>query len=540
MFDQIIQTIDSFVWGIPLIVLILGVGIYLTVRLVFLPIRKLGRAFKYMFEKEEGEGEVSSFGALCTALSATIGTGNIVGVATAIAAGGPGALFWMWLAAFFGMATKYAEGLLAVKYRKVYPDGHTLGGPFYYIENGLGRRWKFLAVIFAVFGMCVGLFGIGTFSQVNSITDAVGNIFSSAPTLELFGREYSIAVIIAGVVLTVVVALVLLGGVKRIAKVSEMIVPFMVILYVAVCLIILGANVTAIPQAFADIFVGAFTPQAVTGGAVGSMLIAMQQGIARGIFSNEAGLGSAPIAAAAAKTKEPVRQGLVSMTGTFLDTLVVCTMTGLAIVITGAWQPQLGLEGVDITIQAFSQGLPGVLGAAGPVLLMVCLVFFAFTTILGWNFYGERCLEYVAGRRKAAIYIYRVLYILAVFIGPYMTVAAVWNIADIFNGLMAIPNLIALALLSGVVIRETKDYFRRFPKGKDAVPSVEEEPPVQQPQDLGAPPESAAAGSLCSRRTASASRFRCGNAPVLPLSPVRARRRADRRGPCRLPINNSR
>ena len=390
MFDQIIQTIDSFVWGIPLIVLILGVGIYLTVRLVFLPIRKLVRAFKYMFEKEEGEGEVSSFGALCTALSATIGTGNIVGVATAIAAGGPGALFWMWLAAFFGMATKYAEGLLAVKYRKVYPDGHTLGGPFYYIENGLGRCWKFLAVIFAVFGMCVGLFGIGTFSQVNSITDAVGNIFSSAPTLELFGREYSIAVIIAGVVLTVVVALVLLGGVKRIAKVSEMIVPFMVILYVAVCLIILGANVTAIPQAFADIFVGAFTPQAVTGGAVGSMLIAMQQGIARGIFSNEAGLGSAPIAAAAAKTKEPVRQGLVSMTGTFLDTLVVCTMTGLAIVITGAWQPQLGLEGVDITIQAFSQGLPGVLGAAGPVILMVCLVFFAFTTILGWNFYGER------------------------------------------------------------------------------------------------------------------------------------------------------
>ena len=494
MFDQIIQTIDSFLWGIPLIVLILGVGIYLTVRLVFLPIRKLGRAFKYMFEKEEGEGEVSSFGALCTALSATIGTGNIVGVATAIAAGGPGALFWMWLAAFFGMATKYAEGLLAVKYRKVYPDGHTLGGPFYYIENGLGRRWKFLAVIFAVFGMCVGLFGIGTFSQVNSITDAVGNIFSSAPTLQLFGREYSVAVIIAGVVLTVVVALVLLGGVKRIAKVSEMIVPFMVILYVAVCLIILGANVTAIPQAFADIFVGAFTPQAVTGGAVGSMLIAMQQGIARGIFSNEAGLGSAPIAAAAAKTKEPVRQGLVSMTGTFLDTLVVCTMTGLAIVITGAWQPQLGLEGVDITIQAFSQGLPGVLGAAGPVILMVCLVFFAFTTILGWNFYGERCLEYVAGRKKAAIYIYRVLYILAVFIGPYMTVAAVWNIADIFNGLMAIPNLIALALLSGVVIRETKDYFRRFPKGKDAAPSVEEEPPVQQPQDLGAPPEARQTG----------------------------------------------
>ena len=260
-FEEIVKAIDDVVWGIPLIVLILGVGIYLTVRLVFLPVRKLPRAFKYMFRKEEGEGEVSSFGALCTALSATIGTGNIVGVATAIAAGGPGALFWMWLAAFFGMGTKYAEGLLAVKYRKVYPDGHTLGGPFYYIENGLGKRWKFLAVIFAVLGMCVGLFGIGTFSQVNSITGAVGGLFENAPTLTLFGKEYNWAVVIAGIILTVVVALVLLGGIKRIAKVSEMVVPFMVILYVLVSLIILFANITAIPSAFAQIFVGAFNPR---------------------------------------------------------------------------------------------------------------------------------------------------------------------------------------------------------------------------------------------------------------------------------------
>ena len=337
--------------------------------------------------------------------------------------------------------------------------------------------------------MCVGLFGIGTFSQVNSITGAVNNVFVNAPSVTLFGREYSIAVIIGGLIVTAAVALVLLGGVKRIAKVSEMVVPFMVILYVLICLIILGANVTAIPQAFADIVVGAFNPQAVAGGIAGSMLVAMQQGIARGIFSNEAGLGSAPIAAAAAKTKEPVRQGLVSMTGTFLDTLIVCTMTGLAIVITGAWDPALGLEGVDVTIAAFSSGLPGVLGTAGPVLLMVCLIFFAFTTILGWNFYGERCLEYIVGRKKVAIYIYRILYILAVLIGPYMTVAAVWNIADIFNGLMAIPNLIALALLSGVVIRETKDYFRRFPKGKDALPSVEEEPATSEARDFGIPPE---------------------------------------------------
>ena len=288
-FEEIVKAIDDVVWGIPLIVLILGVGIYLTVRLVFLPVRKLPRAFKYMFRKEEGEGEVSSFGALCTALSATIGTGNIVGVATAIAAGGPGALLWMWLAAFFGMGTKYAEGLLAVKYRKVYPDGHTLGGPFYYIENGLGKRWKFLAVIFAVLGMCVGLFGIGTFSQVNSITGAVGGLFENAPTLTLFGKEYNWAVVIAGIILTAVVALVLLGGIKRIAKVSEMVVPFMVILYVLVSLIILFANITAIPSAFAQIFVGAFNPRAVAGGVAGSILVAMQSGIARGIFSNEAG-----------------------------------------------------------------------------------------------------------------------------------------------------------------------------------------------------------------------------------------------------------
>ncbi len=469
-FEQIVSRIDDLVWNIPLIVLILGVGIYLSVRLLFLPVRKLPRAFRYMFQKEEGAGEVSSFGALCTALSATIGTGNIVGVATALVVGGPGALFWMWIAAFFGMATKYAEGLLAVKYRKVYADGHTLGGPFYYIENGLGRRWKFLAVIFAVLGMCVGLFGIGTFSQVNSITSAVGNVFSQVPSVAILGREYNLAVVIAGIVLTIAVALVLLGGVKRIAKISEAVVPFMVVLYVLVCLVILIGNIGAIPSAFSQIFVGAFKPSAVAGGIAGSMLVAMQKGIARGIFSNEAGLGSAPIAAAAAKTKEPVRQGLVSMTGTFLDTLIVCTMTGLAIVITGAWK--LGLEGADVTIEAFSKGLPGGLGAAGPVLLTICLVFFAFTTILGWNFYGERCLEYLVGRRKWAIYAYRIAYIAAIWIGPYMTVAVVWNIADVFNGLMAIPNLIALILLSGVVVRETKRYFERFPTAKSGMEDV--------------------------------------------------------------------
>ena len=461
MFDQVIQKIDEFVWGIPLIVLILGVGIYLTIRLVVLPIRKLPRAFRYIFRKEEGQGEVSSFGALCTALSATIGTGNIVGVATAIVAGGPGALLWMWIAAFFGMATKYAEGVLAVKYRKTYPDGHVLGGPFHYIEYGMGRKWKFLAVIFAVLGMCVGLFGIGTFTQVNSITGAVNNLFEGAPELSLLGGKVSVAVIISGIILTALVALVLLGGVKRIAKVSEAVVPFMAVSYLLISLFVLMFNITALPSAFYSIFVGAFTPKAIAGGAAGSFLVAMQNGIARGIFSNEAGLGSAPIAAAAAKTKEPVRQGLVSMTGTFIDTIIICSLTGLTIVITDSWN--IGLEGVNVTMHAFS-ALPGIFSNIGPVMLSVCLVFFAFTTILGWNFYGERCLEYIAGKKRGAIYAYRIAYILAVFIGPYMTISAVWNIADIFNGLMAIPNLIALIVLSGVVAKETRAYFKKYPK----------------------------------------------------------------------------
>ena len=472
-FGQIIADIDEFVWGIPLIVLILGVGIYLTVRLVFLPLIRLPRAFRYMFAKESGgKGEVSSFGALCTALSATIGTGNIVGVATAIVAGGPGAMFWMWLAAFFGMATKFAEGVLAVKYRKVYADGHALGGPFYYIERGLGSKFKWLAVLFAVFGMCVGLFGIGTFTQVNSISSAVNEMIPSQ-TVSFLGGKYTVSTMVSGAILTLIVALVLIGGVKRIAKVSEAVVPFMALIYILFGLIVLFANITAIPAAFEQIFVGAFNPRAVAGGAASSMLVAMQMGIARGIFSNEAGLGSAPIAAAVASTREPVRQGLISMTGTFIDTLVVCTMTGLTIVITGSWD--IGLEGVLVTMNAFSDGLPGVLGTAGPIILLVCLIFFAFTTILGWNFYGERCLEYLVGRNKKAILAYRVLYILAVFIGPYMTIQAVWDIADIFNGLMAIPNLIAIILLSGEVVRLSKSFFKRFPKLTSEAPPPEEE-----------------------------------------------------------------
>ena len=466
--NDILVNIDNLVWGIPLMVLILAGGILLTVRLGVMQFRKLPLALKWMVKNEEdGEGEISSFSALCTALSATIGTGNIVGVATAVGAGGPGALFWMIVAAFFGMATKFAEGLLAVKYRVVAKDGHSLGGPFYYIEQGMGKKWKWLAKIFAFFGVCVGLFGIGTFSQVNGISSAVHGFFDSANAhcvnLPFLG-EYSWSVVISSLVLAFCVASVLIGGIKRIASVSQVIVPFMAIIYFLFAGILIVTNITAVPSAIAVIVEAAFSPRAITGGAVGSMFVAMQKGVARGIFSNEAGLGSAPIAAAAAQTKEPVRQGLVSMTGTFIDTIVICTLTGLSIVLTGAWQVK-GLEGVGVTTYAFQKGLPFPPEVSAFV-LMLCLVFFAFTTILGWDYYSERCLEYLSGGNMKHVKIFRWIYILAVFIGPYMTVSAVWTIADIFNGLMAIPNMIAIFALSGVVAKETRDFFKRHKEGK--------------------------------------------------------------------------
>ncbi len=450
---------DDLVWGMPLIVLILITGIYLTIRLGGLQFRHLPKALKFMIKNEDdGHGEVTSFGALCTALSATIGTGNIVGVATALVSGGPGALFWMWIAALFGMATKYSEGLLAIKYRTIDDDGHVLGGPFYYIENGMGVKWRPLAKIFAFFGAGVGLLGIGTFTQVNGIVSSVNTFFdpNNAHTLTLFGMDYSWSVIVAGLILTFCVGLVVIGGIKRIAKVSEVIVPFMAVAYVICCLIILITNFRSIPSAFMTIIQSAFGLRAVAGGAIGSIIIAMQKGIARGIFSNEAGLGSAPIAAAAAQTKSCVRQGLVSMTGTFLDTIVICTMTGFAIVITNSYD--MGLEGVNVTINAFQSGLPFP-AQFSSFLLMACLVFFAFTTILGWNYYGERCIEYLFNSNMNVVKGYRYLYILAIFIGPFMTLEAVWTIADIFNALMALPNLIALLTLSGVVVSETRAFF---------------------------------------------------------------------------------
>lgn len=469
-FTEILVRIDDIVWGVPIIVLIMGTGIYLTIRLGVLQFRKLPKALKYMVKNEEdGIGEVTSFGALCTAMAATIGTGNIVGVATAVIAGGPGALFWMVIAACFGMATKYSEGLLAVKFRVEKENGRFLGGPFYYIENGMGRKWKWLAKLFAFFACAAGLLGIGTITQVNGIASATKNFFdpNNEHTVQIFGNDYSWAVVITAIVVAVVVALVVIGGIQRIASVTTIVVPFMAIMYVAVCVSILIYNANAIPHALSEIIAGAFGLRAAAGGALGALMIAMQKGVARGIFSNESGLGSAPIAAAAAQTKEPVRQGLVSMTGTFIDTVIICTMTGLTIMVTGAYDFSIanGLDGVDVTAVAFGNGLPWA-PQVGNAVLMLALAFFAFTTILGWDYYAERSLEYLSGGNMKAVKVYRWLYILAVLIGPFLTVSAVWTIADIFNACMAAPNLIALLALSGVIVKETRSYFKRLENGE--------------------------------------------------------------------------
>jgi AGCS family alanine or glycine:cation symporter len=370
-------------------------------------------------------------------LAATIGTGNIVGVATAIKIGGPGALFWMWIAAFFGMATKYSEGLLAVKYRVVDENGNMSGGPMYYLENGLNN--KILAKMFAIFGIFVAFFGIGTFPQVNAITSIVNDTFN-------------VPIIITTIVVTVLVALVTLGGIKKISKVAERIVPFMGIFYILSVLIILILNRSLIPSSISLILKSAFTKTAATGGFIGStVMMAIQNGIARGVFSNESGLGSAPIAAAAAKTNSCVRQGLISMTGTFIDTIIICTMTGLVLIITNQWQGPL--EGASMTNKAFSSSL----SIAGTYIVTLGLMFFAFTTILGWNYYGERCTEYLFGVK--GIKIFKYFYIAMVACGGFITLEAVWTTADIVNGLMAIPNLIGIIGLRHVIINETKSFF---------------------------------------------------------------------------------
>ena len=465
----VVDGIDAWVWGWPLIALLLATGALYMAWLRFLPVRFLLHGFRHMFRHEkEADGEVSNFASLCTALATTIGTGNIVGVATAIGTGGPGALFWMEIAALLGMATKYAEGFLAIHYREVTPEGRVIGGPFQYIEKGMGRRWKPLAVVFSVCGILAGLLGIGTIVQINGITSAVMRVFDPAFSpadpatgIHLFGTTYSGAAIVAGAIVTIAVAAVIVGGLKRISTVASVIVPVMAVFYILVCCVLIVTHIDALPGACMDIVRGAFNPAAVGGGALGTFFIALQRGVSRGIFSNEAGLGSAPIASAVAQTHEPVHQGLISMTGVFLDTTVVCTLTGLAIVVMGSWKPELGLQGVDITFAAFSQGLP--VGARfAEITLMISLVFFAYTTTLGWTFYSEKCLEYLVGvKRRWPVAVFSCLFIVAVAAGPYLTVSVVWGIADVCCGLMAFPNLVALLALSPVVVHETLKYMKR-------------------------------------------------------------------------------
>ncbi len=439
----LMEAIKDWVWGSPLIILLMGTGLYLTVRLGILQILKLPTALGLIFKADnKGAGDVSSFAALCTALAATVGTGNIVGVATAVKAGGPGALFWMWVAGFLGMATKYAEGVLAIKYRTINEDGHVSGGPMHYIMKGLGEKWKPLAIFFSIAGVLVALFGIGTFSQVNSITDSLESAFKWAPE-------------IVGPILAVLVAVIIFGGIQSISNVATTVIPFMAVFYLLASFWIIGVNFDKLGDVFASIFQGAFTPMAALGGFAGSTIrTALQNGVARGVFSNESGLGSAPIAAAAAKTEWPAEQGLVSMTGTFIDTIVICSMTGIVLLITGVWTGDAA--GVGMTQSAFETAIPGF----GTVALSVSLALFAFTSILGWSYYGERCMEFLFGQRS--IFFFRTFFVVMVGLGAFLELELIWVMADIVNGLMALPNLIALLLLSPVIIRETNKYFQHI------------------------------------------------------------------------------
>ena len=435
-----LDSIDSIVWGPPLIALLVGTGIYLTARLGLIQVFRLPLALSLIAgAKNRGEGDVTSFKSLCVALSATVGTGNIVGVATAVKVGGPGALFWMWMAAFFGMATKYAEGLLAIKYRSKDENGEVAGGPMYYILNGMGEAWRPLAAFFAAACILVAYFGIGTFPQVNAIVDSVYLTFG-------------VSKVITDTVLTILVAAVTLGGLKSIASVADKIVPFMSAVYIVLGVGMIIAHIGDVPAAISMILSDAFTGHAAVGGFAGStMMMAMKNGIARGVFSNESGLGSAPIAAAAAKTDWPAEQGLISMTGTFIDTIIICTMTGLALIFTGVWCGDA--VGAQMTARAFAASF----GPSGAVVLTLSLVLFAFTTILGWNYYGERAVVFLFGTK--GLMPYRVIFIALIASGAFLKLEAIWILADIVNGLMAIPNLIALIMLSSVIVSETKLYM---------------------------------------------------------------------------------
>jgi AGCS family alanine or glycine:cation symporter len=439
--ESVLNEISALVWGPVMLVLLLGIGVYLTLGLRFFTWRNTYHALKILWDgrKSDKKGDITPFQALMTALSATIGTGNIAGVATAITLGGPGAIFWMWVTALFGMATKYAEAVLAVKYRELDDRGRYVGGPMYYIKNGLKAHWRWLATAFAFFG-AIAAFGIGNMVQANSVADAVNSLFQ-------IPSYYTAAA------LTLLSAIVILGGIQRIAEVAAKLVPMMATAYIAAALFIIVSEYQAIPQAFMLIFSHAFSETAVVGGFAGATVwAAIRFGVARGVFSNEAGLGSAPIAHAAAKTNHPVKQGMVAMLGTFIDTLLVCTMTALVIILSGAWSS--GINGAALSSLAFISALPVV----GGYIVVFGLVVFAFTTILGWSYYGERCAEYLWGTK--IIWPYRVLWLCAIPIGAMSKLTLVWLVADILNGLMAIPNLIALVLLSPAIFKITADFVR--------------------------------------------------------------------------------
>lgn len=442
LLNDFFSWLNGIVWGPVMLVLILGTGLYLTLGLAFMPLRRIGYGFRMLWQgrHSDAEGDITPFNALMTSLSATIGTGNIAGVATAVAIGGPGAVFWMWCTALVGMATKYAEAVLAMKYREVDERGNHVGGPMYYIKNGLGRHWQWLGTAFAIFGALAG-FGIGNMVQANS----VAHVMESNLALPAW---------LVGLVMAAFVFAVLIGGIRRIADVAGKLVPFMAVAYVAGGLVVILANAAAVPAAFGLIFKYAFTPAAATGGFAGAaVLMAIQMGVARGIFSNEAGLGSAPMAHAAAKSNDPVGQGTVAMLGTFIDTIVICSITALVILVSGEWAD--GLSGAALSSAAFGAGLPGF----GNLVVTFGLVIFAFTTMLGWSVYGERCVEYLFGVK--AITPFRLLWVAVIPLGATRELDFVWLVADTLNALMAVPNLVALILLGPVVFRVTREYFSR-------------------------------------------------------------------------------
>ncbi|MGN0954224.1 alanine/glycine:cation symporter family protein [Dialister sp.] len=443
MLVDVLNEVDSIVWGPWLLILLVGTGVYLSCRLGFLQVMKLPRALKLIFfARNKGDGDIDSFKALCTALAATVGTGNIVGVATAIKLGGPGALFWMWLAAFFGMATKFSEGCLAVKFRQVDDQGNIAGGPMYYIEMGLGKKWKPLAVAFALFGIMTAMLGSGTTTQMNAIVSSVN-------------AGFGVSTYITCAIVTILVAIITFGGLQSISKTASKIVPAMAVIYFIVTVIFLALNASELPHAVGEVIRGAFNGTAAAGGFAGAgIMLTIRSGIARGLYSNESGLGSAPIVAAAAKTKWPAEQGLISMTGTFIDTIIICTLTGLTIIVSGVWTGTT--NGAEMTQAAFATTY----GSLAPFILTISLTLFAFTTIIGWNYYGERCWEYLFGTKT--IKLYRIGYIVILASAVFLKLEAIWSLADIVNGLMAIPNLIALLGLSGVITAETKKYFNHL------------------------------------------------------------------------------